>query len=431
MNRAPWTGGRSIAFRFFFIYFLLFTTPWTWLESIPGISYATGFWYDLVTWVVQTCNRHLLRIKAEVEPVMNGSGDTSFYWAQFYTMLILSLAGCLLWSLLDQKRKHYALGDLFLRNIVRYYIAMVAFLYGTIKLFALQMPFPNLSQLATPLGDFLPMRLSWMFIGYSFPYQFFSGLMETLTGILLLNRRTVSLGVLLGLGVFTNVAMMNLSYDIPVKLYSLQLVASCLFLAFNDWRRLAGFFLWNSPTTPDVSYELVMTHRWQRITRVVLKAAFVLLFLGFPFYESYSRYQSARQEPAEMPIKPGRYDVVTFVRNGDTIPPLVNDSLHWKDIVFDKDGLGSINSTDTLFRQRYRRGYFTYDPDTTASTLILRKLPTDTVPILTMKYVLVSPERLHLWTVIRGDSLYLEITRSQRHFQLTERQFHWISEANR
>ena len=52
--------------------------------------------------------------------------------------------------------------------------------YGIIKLFVLQMPFPQLSQLATPLGDLLPMRFSWLFIGYSVPYQFFSGAMETI-----------------------------------------------------------------------------------------------------------------------------------------------------------------------------------------------------------------------------------------------------------
>ena len=45
---------------------------------------------------------------------------------------------------------------------------------------------PTLSQLATPLGDLLPMRLSWLFIGYSTPYQVFSGVMETVAGLLLL-----------------------------------------------------------------------------------------------------------------------------------------------------------------------------------------------------------------------------------------------------
>ncbi len=431
VNPSPWPGWRKIAFRFFFIYFLFFAGPWTWLDIVPGVSYVTRYWYALDTWLVQTCNRHLLHVQPEVAPVFNGSGDTSFNWAGLYTYLILAFAGSIAWTLLDRKRKYYAFADLFLRNIIRYYIALVAFSYGTIKLFALQMPFPNLSQLATPLGDFLPMRLSWMFIGYSFPYQFFSGLMETLVGLFLLNRKTVTLGALMGMGVFANVAMLNLSYDIPVKIYSIQLLVSCLYLALNDWRRLAGFFLQNTPTAPDLSYNLSLTKRWQRIGRLVLKAVFVVLFLAIPLYTNWTRYQSEQKVTGFKPIEPGVYEVGTFVRNGDTIPPLASDSLHWKDIIFEKSGLGSVNSTDTLFRQRYRRGYFFYQPDTTTSTLVIRKMRADTIPLFTMKYELLSPERLRLWTVIRGDSLYLEIVRSQRHFQLAERQFHWVSEENR
>ena len=81
------------------------------------------------------------------------------------------------------------------------------------------MPFPALSQLATPLGDLLPMRFSWLFIGYSVPYQFFSGAMETIAGLLLLYRRTVTAGLFAATGAFLNVVMINLSYDVPVKLY--------------------------------------------------------------------------------------------------------------------------------------------------------------------------------------------------------------------
>ncbi|MBK8043889.1 MAG: hypothetical protein IPN20_21945 [Haliscomenobacter sp.] len=64
-------------------------------------------------------------------------------------------------------------------------------------------------------------------------------------------------------------------------------------------------------------------------------------------------------------------------------------------------------------------------------TLVIKKMQADTIPLFTMKYELQSPASLRLWTVIRGDSLYLEIVRSRRHFQLAERQFYWVSEENR
>jgi hypothetical protein len=118
-------------------------------------------------------NRALFHV-ADPLVAVNGSGDTSWAWAG---------CSCTWWSPLRQRscgrdrpaRPHHERLAWWLRLVVRYYIATFALSYGIIKLFGLQMLFPTLSQLATPLGDFLPMRFSWMFIGYSFKYQFFSG----------------------------------------------------------------------------------------------------------------------------------------------------------------------------------------------------------------------------------------------------------------
>ena len=43
--------------------------------------------------------------------------------------------------------------------------------------------------------------------------------MEVFAGIFLLFRRTVTLGLLIATGVFINVMMLNLTYDIPVKYF--------------------------------------------------------------------------------------------------------------------------------------------------------------------------------------------------------------------
>ncbi len=75
----------------------------------------------------------------------------------------------------------------------------------------------------TPLGDLSPMRLAWLFIGYSVPYEIFGGLLETVSGLLLSFRRTQLLGSLMTLATIGNVVMINFCYDIPVKLFSSQL----------------------------------------------------------------------------------------------------------------------------------------------------------------------------------------------------------------
>jgi hypothetical protein len=420
----------KIRFRFLFIFFLLFTSPWTWFDSIPGVTFLTNFYKDFNDWVVTRFNKYVFHLKDTLEP-FNGSGDTSLGWGQFYTYLLLSFIGSLIWMLLDTKRQNYAVLNFWLRNIVRYFVAIVAFSYGIIKLFALQMPFPSLSALNTPLGDFLPMRLSWMFIGYSTTYQVFSGIMETLVGILLLNRKTVTLGSLLGLGVFSNIVMLNLSYDIPVKLFSIQLVLCCLFLTLEDWKRVFNFFLLNKPVEPNTSYDIKFTKRGQRIARILWKIGFVILFVIIPFKDSWEWYNRTSSRGELKPIKSGVYDIKWFVKNNDTMPVSVNDTMLWKDVIFDVGGYGSINSTDTLFEQWYRRGYFKYQPDTLNQTIAFKKIFNDSATIFVMHYQIPNDRTIRLFGKIDSDSLQLELFRSNRHFQLTERQFHWLSEANR
>lgn len=427
---AEWPWWRKIAFRFFAIFFLIQLAPWTWFDQIPGIGLLTGYYYQLADWIVHAGNRYLFHVREVLVPVA-GSGDTSYGWAQLWTYLFIAAIGCLVWSLADRRRPHYRIADYWMRTMVRYFIAMNAFLYGIIKIFALQMPFPNLSMLATPLGDFLPMRLSWMFMGYSTSYQVFAGVMEMATALLLLHRRTVVLGLCLGAGVFANVAMMNLSYDIPVKIFSLQLLFYCLFLLAYESPRIIDFFIRNRPTGPTSNYTPYFTGKWMRIGRVVVKSVFILGILGPMVWSTWTRYQFVKSLADVPPIRSGLYDVTAFVVNGDTLPHQSTDTLRWRDVVFDKGGLGSIGTTDTLFLQRYRRGYFSYRPDSTTQTITLTRSRADTATLLTLRYEMPDPATLRLWTVLHGDSLFVELARSQRHFQLTERQFHWLSEDNR
>lgn len=398
---------------------------------IPGVSTITSYYYLGMDWLVELANKHVFHVREVLVP-LNGSGDTSYGWTQVWLFLSLALIGCVLWSLVDRKRSHYTAADYWLRNVVRYFIAMTCLGYGIIKIFALQMPFPNMSQLATPLGDYLPMRLSWMFIGYSTPYQVFSGVMETIAGLLLLNRRSVTLGVIMGAGVFANVAMMNLAYDIPVKIFSLHLFLYCLFLIAYDYKRIFSFFLLNKSTDSTSLYELQITAKWARIARWVIKSVLVIFTVIIPFNNSWGRYQSGLMVPDSKPIASGVYNVISFERNGKMISPLPGDTLTWKDVIFEKGTMGSVNTTDSLFRQRYRRGYFNYRADTIAKAIhfFKRSVQGDSTFLFAMNYQF-NHDTILLEGKIREENHRIQLIKSKRHFQLAEKQFHWLSEYNR
>jgi hypothetical protein len=120
--------------------------------------------------------------------------------------------------------------------------------------------------------------------------------------------------------------------------------------------------------------------------------------------------------------------------NRDTIGPTNADTLRWRDVIFDNSGAGSINTADQIFWQRYHRGYFRYKPDTIAHTVAVWKTsaaPRDSTFLFRMHYELTDTNTIRFHTAIRGDSIHVELARVPRHFQLTERQFHWLSEYNR
>ncbi|MBJ6111812.1 hypothetical protein JAO73_22520 [Hymenobacter sp. BT523] len=419
-SASRWPLWRKWLFCFSCIYLLLFISPLTWLASVPGLGEVAGAYGAAEGWLVNLGNRHLFHVKDVLVP-LNGSGDTSYGYAQLCFFALAGVVGATLWVLLDRRRPSYDTGYRWLLVLVRYFVALNALGYGILKLFALQMVPPTLSALATPLGDFLPMRFSWYFIGYSKPYQVFSGAAEVAAGVLLLWRRTSTLGAFVAASVFLNVMMLNLCYDIPVKIFSIHLFVLSLFLLLGDAGRLLNFFILNRPTPPAPEAS-PLPWRW-RVAQLTLKTVFIGLFALLPLYQ-YAQGSATASAPAKGRLATGFFEVERFEAN-------VPDSLRWKDVVFEANTSGSVGSPDTLLRQRYRRGYFAYTLDSATSTIAFKKMASDSLPLFTLRYAQPDSNHLVLRGRMRNDSVLIALKRQRRHFQLAERQFHWLSEANR
>lgn len=425
MTNQNWTLWQKIVFRFFFIYFALYILTFSISDYGVGMFFLSKWQMAATDWMVYNFNDYILHFKEQLVP-LNGSGDTSYAWVQLILYVTFSGIGTIVWSVADRKHTHYRKLDFILWNSVRYFLAFAAFTYGIIKVFKMQMNFPTLSQLATPLGDFLPMRFTWMYIGYSDGYQIFSGMMELVVFFLLLFRRTVLLGLFIGLGVFANVMLLNLFYDIPVKLFSIHLFVMCAFLISFDLKRIFNFFLFNKPTEVSVRYHFSSTRKWMRYTRIGLKSFFLLATM-MGFIDTY-RYST---ETVIKPFAYGFYDIDSKIVNNDTVPILAKDSLAWKDMIFDVRSMISVNSTDTLLLQRYRRGYFYYSRDSINNTLDCYYYKgADSTYLFKMKYRL-NPDGLQLRTKLADDSIIYNLKNNNRKFQLERREFHWLSESNR
>ncbi len=427
-----WPLPQRIAFRFAFVYLLLHAAPWGWFDVVPGAGALGRVVERGIDLAVRWSNASLFHVRETLVPP-NGSGDTSWAWARLWLFLLTAAVAAVAWSAVDRKRTAYPRALYWMRTVLRYYLALFALSYGIIKLFVLQMGFPTQSQMLTPLGDFLPMRVEWMVIGYSAPYQFFSGAVETAAGVLLLWRPTVTLGLLAAAAAFGNVFMINVAYDVPVKLFSFQLFMTAVVLLSLDAPRLLAFLVLNRGAGPTRDWEPAFTDRRAVWGARGIKALFVWEALLMPLWNGRQSYVASRRPPNPVPFAVGVYDVPTFVRGRDTIPLSLHDTLRWRDVAIDATSSGSVGATDTTFWQRYRRGYFRFKADTSAGTLAVWRSSwlLDSTHVFTARYEVPQPGTVRLRTVLHGESLFVELTRSARHFQLSERQFHWLSEYNR
>src|SRR5258708_10758178 len=118
------------------------------------------------------------------------------------------------------------------------------------------------------------MGVLWNFMGYPGPYAFFGGLMEMAAVGLLCFRRTATLGALVCLAVMSNVALLNLAYGVPVKLYSMMMVVSAAVLVLFDTPRLFSMLVRNTPVAPATDAPF-FADRWPSAVRWTVKVVLV------------------------------------------------------------------------------------------------------------------------------------------------------------
>jgi len=114
--------------------------------------------------------------------------------------------------------------------------------YGIPKLIGMQF-YPLYWRLDQRTVDLSPGALAWAFLGRSYWYQAFGGLIEVASGVLVCFRRTTLLGACLMATALLNAVLINYFYDVPVKLFVSVYFLFDVALIARDWRRLRDLFL--------------------------------------------------------------------------------------------------------------------------------------------------------------------------------------------
>ena len=198
--------------------------------------------------------------------------------------------------------------------------------------------------------------------------------------------------------------MLNMTYDVPVKLFSFHLfVMSAVLLA---------------PYARSMSAQLFSAgarSRWSAIAQ----AAIGLYLVGMAFYGARQSWQT-RGPGAPRPPLYGIWTIETMTIDGVERPPLITDTERWRRlIVQNASGIAFWRMDDTVLQ-------YSAKVDSAAKTIALTVTGT---PAGTLTYSQAAADRVVFDGTVGQHAVHMD-TRLVDHtkFLLLSRGFHWVQE---
>src|SRR3954462_10481215 len=276
LNIPSWSPAVRIAFRFWMAYLGLYCLSTQIITGLFWVTPADGLGWpipDLATlWPLRPAifwtAAHIFHVNAPLSVFFggnSGTGDGKFGWVTAFCVLMTATAATVVWSLLDRHRENYAGLYKWFRLFVRFALAGQLITYGMVKVIPVMIRYPSLIRLLQPVGTLSPMGVQWVTVGSSPGYEIFTGLAEVVGGLLLIVPRTATLGALITLADLIEVFMLDMTYDVPVKLFAFHLILLSCFLLAPDFLRLVRFHLLRRPTSLSTEEPLFRSVRANRI----------------------------------------------------------------------------------------------------------------------------------------------------------------------
>ena len=413
-----WTTVQKILFRFLFVYFVLFCFPF----PVVSFQLTQPITYPYMAFMLKLVPKvGMLFFDMKIENPIYGSraADSSFGLAYHFIHMVVALLITFFWSIADRRRINYERLNVWFLLYIRYYLAFTLLSYGMNKVFPLQGGFITASVLEKPLGMMDPGELQWKFLAYSNVYKIFTGLGEVIGALLILWRRTATLGAMLLVAVLSVVVMLNFCFHIGVKISSLHYLFIAFLIIWNDRTRLLNLFLLNRSVSPISYTPLIRSFFWSRLFSV-----FLISLVVCRLYQLTDRNNTNWKLMSNFSQKPlyGTYTSEYFIRGIDTIPPLQTDSLRWKKLTIetmrDVSRVYIHLSTDSLIQSRT-------EIDTLQKTIQFQ-IRKDT---LNMAWSLPDANHLHLAGKWKNESIKVMMKKYDlNNYPLHRERFQWISD---
>jgi hypothetical protein len=197
------------------------------------------------------------------------------------------------------------------------------------------------------VGEFQPSALLFFgTVSYSYGYMVFTGLGELTGGLLLLSRRTATLGALILFPLLLNVTLFNIFYDIGVEDRSAPLLLFVVIILAQDIRRLVNAYILNRPSTAAPPDPPILSGGMRWALKLVILGTFVMRF-----YAHVTGH--ALMAPDQSGPLMGSYAVDSFSVNGRVIAATPNDTTRWSRIDIEPYGkltIGRMDGSERVFR---------------------------------------------------------------------------------
>lgn len=248
---------------------------------IPFSFNSISFQDKITSYLFGNSIHHLVSYFDFVQPKnLTISSDSTSFYVLFVLLFGCALIGSIILCFFPKWDKVKLEINQFIALIFNYYLVVIMLKYGFSKLFKSQFYLPEPNILFTPFGQLDKDILYWSTMGLSFEYNILLGLFEIIPAILMLFRKTRTLGLLILFGVLIHVVGVNFSFDISVKGFALFLLLLNFLVLKPTFSSIYDFFIRQKRTNlPHFSFPLILKIK---PLRVVLK----IFIIGFIFMES-------------------------------------------------------------------------------------------------------------------------------------------------
>ncbi|TWS23432.1 hypothetical protein FK268_14185 [Tsukamurella sputi] len=418
-----WSGAQKLAFRLLFVLgggIVLLS-----LYGNAGLALlwkSTGIW-----WALAQIGSYISRGEG-VDIVVSSGGDNMWQWCMHLGWIVVGLVIVAVWTALDRNRPNYRSLLGLLGVLARFVLAISMIIYGLAKAIPTQMGFMILPSHQLQLtGDTSMFTTLWGFMGASIPYMVITGLIELTAGILLLWRRTTLLGALIAIVAMGQVFLLNLFYDVPVKLVAGELLIVAVALTLPAAPNLLRVVFNRPAPTPVTPLPVAGAGpAWSRITGQAVK--FSVAGLMFVLIAAQGVLMTYVIHTPRSDLD-GVWRATSFSIDGAPAGLTQRDPAPWSNVAITLRGSTS-NTTIAALGEQYDSvvtqepsGYTTaWRLDLDGDVLELRKREEDAPLRVTAR---LEGDRLHLTGTLRGksfDGVYERrfMERERSHFRFVQ-----------